>query len=153
MEEVLYMQLYPQLLRYCIGLTGQEATAQDLTQEACLRLLMQEQTMAEASLGQCRSWLYKTARNLWIDRLRQAARETSNDGAALEQTPFWQDLTRIEVEQLLSRLSGQDAALFRLRYFEGISSRQLGEWFDLPPGTVRARLSEARKKLRRWMSV
>ncbi|MFA6941014.1 MAG: sigma factor-like helix-turn-helix DNA-binding protein [Clostridiaceae bacterium] len=34
-----------------------------------------------------------------------------------------------------------------MRYIDGYNSSELGEMFDLPPSTVRARLSSARKKM------
>ena len=34
-----------------------------------------------------------------------------------------------------------------MRYIEGYNSTELGEIFDLPPSTVRSRLSSARKKM------
>ena len=35
-----------------------------------------------------------------------------------------------------------------MRYVEGYTSAELGEFFGLPPGTVRSRLSDARKHLK-----
>lgn len=151
MNESLVLSLYPMLLRYCTGLTGCEADAQDLAQEAVLRALTHPDALADASSGQCRSWLYKTARNLWIDRLRKAARETPTPDEQLTLAAFEPDLSAVAVQQLICRLPPQEQALFRLRYFEQVDSTQLGEWFDLPPSTVRARLASARKRLRRWL--
>lgn len=151
MDEALYTQLYPLLLRYCTALTGDAAAAQDLAQEACLRALTHPDALAQSSPGQCRSWLYKTARNLWIDRLRRAAREAPAPDEQLALAAFEEDFSAVAVRQLLNRLPGEERELFRLRYFEGVDSTRLGEWFGLPPSTVRARLAAARKKLRRWL--
>ena len=150
-EELLYTQLYPLLLRYCTALTQNQTEAQDLAQETCLRALTHPDALAQSSPGQCRSWLYKTARNLWIDRLRRAAREAPAAVEQLPEPPFEDDLTVVAVHQLLRRLPQEEQVLFRLRYLEGINATQLGEWFDLPPSTVRAKLASARKKLRRWL--
>lgn len=151
MEELLYAQLYPLLLRYCAALTQNEGDAQDLAQEVCLRALTHPDALERSSPGQCRSWLYKTARNLWIDRLRRAARESPAEEERLAALPVQDDLTVVAVRQLLLRLPAEEQTLFRLRYFEGVSSTELGKWFDMPASTVRAKLASARKKLRRWL--
>lgn len=151
MDQSELIELYPQLLRYCIGLSGSTADGQDLAQEVWVRILTHPDALEHSSAGQCRSWLYKTARNLWVDRLRRAARETPVPDDQLTLAAFEQDLTAVAVRQLLHRLPAEERALFQLRYFEGVDSTQLGRWFGLPPSTVRAKLASARKKLRRWL--
>jgi DNA-directed RNA polymerase specialized sigma24 family protein len=37
--------------------------------------------------------------------------------------------------------------LFGLRYLSGYTSREIGDFLGIPPGTVRARLSLAKKHL------
>lgn len=54
----------------------------------------------------------------------------------------------IDWEQLLNGLPGDEGVLFVMRYLEGYTSKELGEFFGLPPGTVRSRLSDARKHLK-----
>lgn len=57
------------------------------------------------------------------------------------------DLSEIIVRQLCNQLPNEERGLFWMRYMEGYNSSELGELFDLPPSTVRARLSSARKKM------
>ena len=49
---------------------------------------------------------------------------------------------------LLDSLPGQEGVLFALRYLDGYTSAELGKLFGLPPGTVRSKLSLARKHLK-----
>ena len=63
---------------------------------------------------------------------------------------FEEDMTRAAVQQLVSRLPESERALFSLRYFAGYNATELGDMFNLPPSTVRARLASARRKLSAW---
>ena len=54
----------------------------------------------------------------------------------------------VETEQILLLLPQDVRLLFRMRYLEGYNSSELGEIFNLPPGTVRAKLSAAKKLLK-----
>lgn len=152
MDEELYAELYPQFFSYCMSLTQDYPAAEDLVQETCVRALSHPEDLSGSSRGQCRSWLYKTARNLWIDRLRRSARETVAEPEQLLFEGFEEDLTLVAVRQLMLRLPPEERTLFQMRYFEGYNSAELGEMFDLPPATVRARLASARGRLRKWLN-
>lgn len=151
MDEEFYAELYPQFFSYCLSLTQSYPTAEDLAQETFVRALTHPEDLTGSSRGQCRSWLYKTARNLWIDRLRRSARETVVEPGQLLFESFEEDLTSVAVRQLVLRLPPEEQPLFRMRYFEGYNATELGELFGLPPATVRARLSSARSRLRKWL--
>ena len=153
MPEELYAQFYDRLLRYCLGLTHDPTAAEDLAQEAFLRALEHWEDIRDLGSSQCRSWLYKTAKNLYIDLLRRQSREALAGEEILEGQSFEEDFTALAVRQLMDRLPPEEKALFDLRYFQGYDSTELGELFDLPPSTVRARLSAARKRLAGWLAV
>ena len=57
-------------------------------------------------------------------------------------------IVQTEAELLLLRLPEQDRAMFHLRYMEGYTAVELAQMFDLPSGTVRAKLSRSRKLLK-----
>lgn len=49
---------------------------------------------------------------------------------------------------MLQALEPLDKAIFQLRFEEGCTAREIGEMLNLPPGTVRSRLSRCRKYLK-----
>lgn len=49
--------------------------------------------------------------------------------------------------RLLSRLNEKEEKLYRLRYIEGLTTYEIADKFSLPCGTVRARLSDLKKKI------
>ena len=151
MEE-LYQETQDALLRYCVSLAHDQSAAEDLWQETFLRAWTHMGELAELKPEQRKAWLRRTARNLWIDNLRKRSRETFPGDEALEMASFEEDFTRGEVQQLLNCLPPEEGPLFRMRYFEGWNAAELGEIFDLPPGTVRSRLSSARKRLRKMLN-
>lgn len=150
MIEELYADHYKELLRYCQALTDAWMAAEDLVQETYLRAMAHQEDLRDLNSRQQRSWLYKTARNLFIDRARRQAREVygADDSAAL--TPFEEDFSKIAVGQLVSRLPEQERGLFAMRYFEGYNAAELGEMFHLSPSTVRGRLASAKRRIRQW---
>ena len=92
--------------------------------------------------------MYRTVKNLYIDRKRREALETM-----VEQMPEegFEDAEYVWVDdaQLMEVLTPEERLLFTLRYLEGYNSAELGRMFGLPPGTVRSKLSGARSRLRR----
>ena len=65
-----------------------------------------------------------------------------------EQGTGAQEISELEWQELLASLPDEEGLLFTMRYLQGYNSKQLGEFLDMPPGTVRSKLSSARKHLR-----
>lgn len=150
MVEELYTSYYDELVYYCTRLAKDGAAAEDLVQETYMRALTHLEDLQDLNRSQCRAWLYKTARRIYIDRVRKLAREVCVEREQLDLASFEEDLSDVAVRQLVGRLPETERALFAMRYFEGYNATELGELFDLPPSTVRARLASARRKLLGW---
>lgn len=146
----LYEWFYRELLNWCKTFTENREQAEDLVQEAFLRAMQNMETLEGLERQQCRAWLYRTAKNLYVDRLRRARRETISDTV-----PEWgetaSEYTELETRQLLARLPEEERVIFVMRYLEGYNATEIGNIFGLPPATVRSRLSAARKHLRKEM--
>lgn len=141
----LYGLFYDELLGFACKLLRDRAAAEDLVQETFLRALSNADTLDALTPAACRAWLYRTLRNLVIDRCRHeklAPVAEPRDGPAAAD-----DLSAVLVREALGVLSEEERALFLLRYREGYTSRELGRMLELPPSTVRARLAAARRKL------
>lgn len=149
--EELYGKFYKDILAYCSAMTKDRAAAEDLVQETYMRAMTHWEDLEDLSRGQRRAWLYRTARNLFIDQVRKQSRETPAEEEQLALAAFQEDLSRAAVGQLIARLPESEKALFTMRYFEGYNSKELGELFDLPPATVRSRLASAKRRLREWI--
>ena len=126
----------------------------DLVQETFLKALEREELLLSLSAEQQRAWLYKAARNLFLDGVRRSALLQRKQNLLLdEEEQMESGFSRTETELLLLRLPAEDRTLFRLRYLEGYSAVELAEMFDMPPATVRTRLLRARLSLKKEMSL
>lgn len=144
MIDKLYTDYYNKLLWYCLSLSGSNSyMAEDIVQETFIKALKNSHILNELTEGQCGSWLYKTAKNIFIDDVRRMANAPKPDIQLFEED----DLSVIVVRQLSNQLPANERTLFWMRYIEGYNSIELGEMFDLSPSTVRARLSSARKRI------
>ncbi|NLY46698.1 MAG: RNA polymerase sigma factor [Tissierella sp.] len=144
MIDKLYKDYYNKLLWYCINLSSSNTSiAEDIVQETFIRGLENAHILNDLSEAQCRSWLYRTAKNIFIDKVRRMANEPKIEEALFEED----DLSKVIVSQLCAYLPDKERVLFWMRYIEGYSSTELGEIFDLPPSTIRSGLSSARNKM------
>lgn len=75
MLEELFCAHRAELTAYCRGLCRSDAAAQDMVQEAFLRAWQNIGTLQDLGPSQRRAWLYRTARNLFVDAMRRTARE------------------------------------------------------------------------------
>jgi RNA polymerase sigma-70 factor (ECF subfamily) len=146
----LYAQHFGELARFCSVLYRDEEKGSDLAQETFLRALEHADRLFALSAKEQRAWLYRTAKNLFLDEMRRNARflkrrQLLYEGEGAEESGFAQT----EAYLLLSRLPPDMQTLFRMRYLEGYSAAELGELFRMPPATVRTKLSRARQLLRK----
>jgi len=155
MWEELYEDFWDRLVRFCTRLCGDDSRAEDLAQETFLRALQNAALLQTLNRAQCKAWLFQTARNLYCDEVRRAAREERLMETFLpasgEETPDATALAAldgVELGSLLHLISPLDRTLFMLRYEEGYNAAELGEMFRLPPATVRTRLARTRAALK-----
>ena len=118
MWELLYETFWDRLEHFCCNLCRDEARAEDLTQEVFLRALQNRSLINSFTERQCKAWLFTTARNLYCDQLRRAAKEEQ-----LLSTFFPEEdraepdfaLDTVEAASLLALLTPEERRLFTLR--------------------------------------
>ena len=98
--------------------------------------------------------LYRIAINLNIDRYRRTQSspvDSAADPEALEAARAEESDDHATVRTLLKSLPEGEQNLLLMRYWIGLSHRELAQALNLPEGTVRRQCSEALQKLReRW---
>ena len=139
------------LLRFALGLVGRRSVAEDLVQEAFLRL---HQVWAEVENP--RAWLYRSLRNLALNHLRDHRRETELDDGPDTPHPAPGDLPaeqmgRAEavgvVRTLLAELPDADRALLRLKYHDNLKYHEISHRTGLSAGNVGYKLHHLLKGL------
>ena len=146
----LYAQHFEELARFCTMLCRDGEKGADLAQETFLRALEHGEQLAPLTPEQRRSWLYRTAKNLFMDEARRNTRflrrqQLLYEGEGEEEPGFAQ----AETSLLLLRLPPDIRTMFRMRYLEGYSAAELAEIFHMPAATVRTKLSRARQLLQK----
>ncbi len=140
--------------RLALALTGGEADADDLVQEAYVAALNRPPDPSRAP----RPWLAEVVRNAWRMRLRGERRRRAREAAAgAGDPPTSPDalLDRARVQRLLAdcvvSLEEPYRRTLLLRYFEGLSPQRIAEVEGIAPATVRWRLAQALARLRAAM--
>ena len=143
----LYLAYRSELVKWCSKMTRDMSLAEELVQEAFLRAMLHEETLAALGEKQRRAWLYRVIKNLYIDHTRHGSYELVVETIP-ESVDESSDITDIEWGQLLESLPDMEGVLFAMRYLQGYNSAQLSQIFQMPSGTIRSKLSSARKHLK-----
>lgn len=129
---------------------------EDLTGEVFLSLVKDDFAVLRRFRGESSLATYLTvvARRVVVHRLmgrktttpldETAAREADNDHAVHDRIS-----DREEVERLLAKLSGTEAAVVRLYHLDGKSYQEISSVVGMPSNSVGPMLSRARGKMRR----
>lgn len=143
------------LLRFARTLVRSEDLAQDAVQEAFLRLLREGRDLA--SVRSLENWLFQVTRNLCTDLQRKEARMNrrhaeagrATSGSAMESadTPAVAGETRERVREAVSRLPDPQREVVRLKLWEGLTYREIGERLGMPSSNVSFHLGQAVRTL------
>jgi RNA polymerase sigma-70 factor (ECF subfamily) len=144
--EELFTALEAPLLGYALRLTGDREVAEDVVQEAFMKLHAQfEQVQAP------RRWLYRTVHNLALNQRRQAAKiipllpaadgEASAADCTADPAPLPDEqIIRLEgiglVRICLATLEPRSRELIRLKFEDGLSYQEISVRMGLTVGNV-----------------
>ena len=153
MWEELYEDHYKELIAYGTRMGGSKELAEDLVQETFVKALMNTEIVADLSPSKQRAWLYRTFKNLFFDRYRRAILENEYEQSC--QPAYLEDRGILEIENaiLLRSINPQDRAIFQFRYFDGYSAKEISQMMNLPPWTIRSKLSRCRKYLKHILDL
>jgi RNA polymerase sigma-70 factor (ECF subfamily) len=140
--------------RVCRGLLGQDADAEDATQEVFLRIL--DKIGSFDGRARLSTWIFRVTTNLCLNRLGRRRVQEPLEGADADLPPAagpspLELAARAESGEVMARLLGplapEQRAVLVLREAEGLSYREIGAVLDIPEGTVMSRLHRARERL------
>ena len=146
-------QLLPGVLRQAWRMLGDRTEAEDVAQDAMLRLWRQA---ADWRAGEARvsTWLYRVVHNLCIDRIRRRRPSVAVEDAPEPVDPEPSVLARMArtetgraVAAAVAELPGRQRQAVVLRHFEGWSNPQIGEALDCSVEAVESLLARARRAL------
>lgn len=134
----LYREIGVRLYAFALGFVGRKADAEDVVQEAFLRLA--EHLRAGPSDTNVRAWLYRVAGNLCHDVTRSRRRRA--DGPADAPVAEPEPLRSLAIRRVLARLGDRDRKLLLLRG-EGMSYAEIAAAAELNPVSVGKLLARA----------
>ncbi|MEY4176439.1 MAG: polymerase sigma factor SigE [Planctomycetota bacterium] len=141
---------YAGVFRYAYRLSGQSATAEDLTQQTFEIALRQGGNVRAA--GAVRSWLLKVCRRQFVRSLRHdgliASGLETNHLPAKESNATRELETRDALQAGIDALPGEYRVVVLMFYFEDASYQEIADELRVPVGTVMSRLSRAKARLR-----
>lgn len=152
---ILTQRLAPRVLAHAYRmLGGDRAEAEDITQEALLRLwkAAPEWRAGEAKVT---TWLYRVTANLCIDRMRKRKRagpdldevpEVADDAPSAAET--MQQAARAEaLQQALDALPERQKQAVILRHIEGLSNPEIAEIMDIGARAVESLTARGKRAL------
>jgi RNA polymerase sigma-70 factor (ECF subfamily) len=145
--------LLPRLRRFAHGLSGNRAEADDLAQIAVERALKARGQWQPGT--RLDSWLYRIARNAWIDATRAHGRQArhwapAEAGEQVGDDPRPGIEARIDLARIMAamtRLPDEQREAVALVLVEGLGYREAAEVLDIPVGTLSSRLVRGRNAL------
>ncbi|MGN6519932.1 MAG: sigma-70 family RNA polymerase sigma factor [Dokdonella sp.] len=150
-----FMRIYdhfaPRVRLYLRGLGSPESEAEEVAQEALLRLWQRAERF-DATRGSVSTWLFRIARNLHIDRARREPSWLSIGDEWIDEDVEHGNSTERHLEQrdLAARidlLPAVQARLLRMSYFEAKSHQEIADELAMPLGTVKSHVRRAFLKL------
>jgi RNA polymerase sigma factor (sigma-70 family) len=131
--------------RYLCRIVGSADKAHDLTQEVFLRV--SRASVPETNDTGQRAWIFRIARNLALNHLRDGRRRPEPVALVERGTAATQEL-QLAVRQALAALPAVDRDVFLLRESVGLSYDEIAEACDLSANAVGSRLHRVRLALR-----
>ena len=150
----LYNEYFDRIAHYIYVRIGDRHEAEDLAGEVFLRALESLKSYKERGIPM-QAWLFRIAHNASVDYLRKKGRVTNvpieevtimarEDPAAVAET----NLEMEKVREAMQRLTPEQREVVQLRFFGGLSSKDVGAILHKSDGAVREMQRAAVEKLR-----
>ena len=151
----LYNEYYDKIAHYVYVHIGNKTEAEDIAGEVFLKALKSLESYKERGIPM-QAWLFRIAHNLVVDHLRKRTKykmvpiETVQ--VAADADPITAAEKNIELERVtkaMGQLNRQQREILRLRFFGGLTSKEVGSILGKSDGAVREMQRAAIEKLRR----
>lgn len=161
--DILLARHQSRLLNYITQLIGSRQQAEDVFQETFVKAIMTIRQGNYTESGKFGAWLARIARNLVIDQFRQEKAEptlsTDDDGVDILNRKELSELTvedgmvelqiRDDVRRLVRELPEQQREVLVMRYYQGLSFKEIAEHTGVSINTALGRMRYAILNLRR----
>jgi RNA polymerase sigma-70 factor, ECF subfamily len=149
----IHRQYLPLLVRRCRRVIRDDARADDVLQEAFVKLLRHGSGYREVTSKL--AWLYRVVDNCCFSA-QERRRERPATAAEIGRAVPWQDpatVSRIAARRALGRLTPRSRQIAVLALVDGISQEQIGAEMGVSRQAVNRRLRSIRRRLAQWLSA
>ena len=149
-----YDEYFDRIARYIYVRIGDRKEAEDLAGEVFVRALESLESYKERGVPM-QAWLFKIAHNLVVDHLRKATKRKTVPIDTVQiktvEDPVAMAEKSIEIERVneaMQKLTPEQRKVVQLRFFGGLSSKEVGAILSKSDGAVREMQRAAIEKLR-----
>ncbi|WP_144394992.1 RNA polymerase sigma factor [Pleionea sediminis] len=148
--ECLIAVFHPLLVQFATSLSGNHALAKDAVQDVWLKIAKKLRQLNDPRAF--RSWLYRAVR--W--RVSELMRGKAEQFERLDESVATTELDETEIEnralrRLVHQLADTEREVIYLHYLAELSVAEMALVLEIPAGTVKSRLSRARKQLQQMI--
>ncbi|QBY02528.1 RNA polymerase sigma factor [Rhodophyticola sp. CCM32] len=151
---VLTGRLLPRVLSHATRVLGDRAEAEDVAQEAMLRLWRAAADWRSDGAARPGTWLYRVTANLIVDRLRRSGRavgldtvaEPADDAESAEAGLMRQG-RMAALDAALARLPERQRQAVVLRHIEGVSNPEIAAVLDISVEAVESLTARGKRAL------
>jgi RNA polymerase sigma factor (sigma-70 family) len=150
--EILYQRYSRLLYSIAYRMIADHQIAEDLLQETFLSV-WQNAGSYSAKSGAVRNWLIAIVRHRSIDYLRKLRSHQDFKATPIDELEFddnlatpdvweeiWKSLQGDQIHDALKKLSQEQRMVIELAYFQGWTHSEIAEGYQIPLGTVKARM-------------
>lgn len=151
-DRQLYQQFYhhfaPRLNSWLLSQTRDPILAEELVQDTMMAV-WRKAAQYDAAKAAASTWLFRIARNLYIDQMRRAQVRERGKAKLVEDDTHFDDqpADASRVRQAMRDLPVQQAQVVYKSYFEGKSHQEIANEMEIPLGSVKSSLRLAFQKL------
>lgn len=149
------------LRAFALKLTHDQEEANDLLQDTMLKAFVNEEKFSEGT--NLKGWLYTIMKNIFINKYRRAMKSAIfnddtdnqyyiNSGSNVSRNEGDSNLVMKDVSSAISDLSENLRTPFLLSY-TGYKYEEIAHRLQIPLGTVKVRIHNARKELMKKLAV
>ncbi len=152
MQKALYAHCYDEMMKVCNRYTNDAETSASLYNDAMFKVFKNIDSYKEN--GKIIGWVKRIVINTCIDYVRIKTpmptieiKETHETEYAIKETVLHK-MSALEIQKIIKQLPKNAAAVFNLYVYEEYTHAEIGELLQIPVGTSRYYLSEARRLLK-----
>ena len=136
--------LGPTLFRVAFAILRNRTDCEDAAQNAVLKAYRSLPTLKQRKYF--KTWLIRILKNECFDMLRR--RHPTVDVEGQGEPSYEMAVPDLDLNRAFDRLTPEERLTITLFYYEGYDTREIAQLTEVSDGTVRSRLSRARKTLR-----